>query len=69
MAKIKDQMADAIKKEIDVTVMADRQKLIVNYEKAKAVAEVVADLSTYADDAESLTNQYMAAIKRICEKS
>lgn len=63
---IEEKMYAAIEKEIDVTIQNDKQKIYVDYDKAKAVAEMLTHLSTDSADAESLTNQYIAQIKQIC---
>ncbi len=55
-----------IEKEINQTVAEDRQNIIVDYDKAKIVAKMLAELSTEREDADSLVNQYMAQIKNIC---
>lgn len=63
---IQDEMFKAIEKEIDQTLEAGAEKVSVNLEKAKAVAQMLTDLSTQSGDADSLTNQYIANIKNIC---
>ena len=63
---IQDEMYKMIEKEINQTVAEDRQNIIVDYDKAKIVAKMLAELSTERDDAASLVNQYMAQIKNIC---
>ncbi len=63
---IQDEMYKMIEKEINQTVVEDRQNIIVDYEKAKVVAKMLAELSTEREDADSLVNQYMAQIKNIC---
>ncbi len=63
---IQDEMYKMIEKEINQTVAEDRQNIIVDYEKAKVVAKMLAELSTEREDADSLVNQYMAQIKNIC---
>ena len=63
---IQDEMFKAIEKEIDQTLEAGAEKVSVNLEKAKAVAQKLTDLSTHSGDADSLTNQYIANIKNIC---
>ena len=55
-----------IEKEINQIVAEDRQIIIVDYDKAKLVAKMLAELSTEREDADSLVNQYMAQIKNIC---
>ena len=63
---IQDEMYKMIEKEINQTVANDRQNIIVDYDKAKIVAKMLAELSTEREDADSLVNQYMAQIKNIC---
>lgn len=63
---IQDEMYRLIEQEIDQTIAANRQVRIVDYDKAKAVARMLTSLSTDASDADSLTNQYIASIKNIC---
>lgn len=63
---IQDEMYKMIEKEINQTIDEDRQKIIVDYDKAKKVAKMLAELSTEREDADSLVNQYMAQIKNIC---
>lgn len=61
-------MYKMIENEINQTVAEDRQNIIVDYEKAKKVAKMLAELSTEREEADSLVNQYMAGIKNICRK-
>ena len=63
---IQDELYKAIEKEINKTVESGTEKIVVNYEKAKMVAKMLTDLSTNFGDADSLTNQYIANIKNIC---
>jgi len=63
---IQDEMYRLIEQEINQTVEADKQVRYVNYDKAKEVARMLTSLSTDASDADSLTNQYIASIKNIC---
>jgi hypothetical protein len=63
---IQDEMYKLIEREINQTVEADKQVRNVNYEKAKEVARMLTSLSTETSDADSLTNQYIANIKNIC---
>ncbi len=63
---IQDEMYKMIEQEINKTVAEDRQNIIVDYDKAKVVAKMLAELSTEREDADSLVNQYMAQIKNIC---
>ena len=59
-------MYKAIEKEINQTIESDSGKIIVDYNKAKKVAKMLTELSMDKADAESLTNQYIAGIKNIC---
>ena len=63
---IQDEMYKAIEKEINQTIENDSGKIIVDYNKAKKVAKMLTELSMDKADAESLTNQYIAGIKNIC---
>lgn len=63
---IQDEMYKAIEKEINQTIESDSGKIIVDYNKAKKVAKMLTELSMDKADAESLTNQYIAGIKNIC---
>lgn len=63
---IQDEMYKLIEQEIEQTVNAGKEKVIVNYESAKQVAKMLTNLSTDISDADSLTNQYIAQIKIIC---
>lgn len=63
---IQDEMYKAIEKEINQTVELGNEKIIVNFEKAKEVAKMLTELSTNVGDADTLTNQYIANIKNIC---
>ena len=63
---IQDEMYKAIENEINQTVESGSEKVIVNFEKAKEVAKMLAELSTNVGDEETLTNQYIANIKNIC---
>jgi hypothetical protein len=63
---IQDEMYKLIEQEISQTVTAEKQRIIVDYDKAKEVARMLTSLSTDTSDADSLTNQYIANIKNIC---
>lgn len=63
---IQEEMYKAIEKEINQTIASNTGKIIVNYDKAKEVAKMLTDLSTSSGDSDSLTNQYIANIKNIC---
>ena len=62
---IQDEMYKAIEKEIDQTVESGTEKVTVNFEKAKEVAQMLTDLSTSAGDADALTNHYISKKKNI----
>ena len=64
---IQEEMYKAIETEIDRTVAAGKEKVIVNNDKAKKVARMLTELSVSKADAESLVNQYIANIKNICK--
>ncbi|MPN49723.1 hypothetical protein SDC9_197345 [bioreactor metagenome] len=63
---IQDEMFKLIEQEINQTIEAGKERVLVNNEKAKQVARMLTSLSTDIADAESLTNQYIANIKNIC---
>jgi hypothetical protein len=63
---IQDEMYRLIEQEINQTVEAGKERVIVNNDKAKEVARMLTNLSTDTSDADSLTNQYIANIKNIC---
>jgi hypothetical protein len=63
---IQDEMYKAIEQEIDKTIAEGREKVIVKYERAKEVAKMLTELSTDKKDADTLTNQYIARIRNIC---
>lgn len=63
---IQDEMYRLIEQEINQTVETGKERVIVNNDKAKEVARMLTSLSTDASDADSLTNQYIANIKNIC---
>lgn len=63
---IQDEMFKLIEQEINQTIEAGKERVLVNNEKAKQVARMLTSLSTDVADAESLTNQYIANIKNIC---
>lgn len=59
-------MFKEIIKEIDDTVEQGKEKVLVNIDKAKQVAEMLTSLSTDSSrDADDLTAQYIARIKSI----
>jgi hypothetical protein len=63
---IQDEMYKLIKKEINQTMETGKEIRNVNIEKAKEVAKMLTSLSTDTSDADTLTNQYIANIKNIC---
>lgn len=63
---IQDEMYKLIEKEINQTMETGKEIRTVNIEKAKEVAKMLTSLSTDASDADTLTNQYIANIKNIC---
>lgn len=63
---IQDEMYKMIQQEIDLTVKEEREKVLVDIDKAKQVAKMLTQLSVEKSEAESLVNQYMANIKNIC---
>lgn len=65
---IQDEMYKAIISEIDRTIEAGIERVIVNLDKAKSVAQVLTELSTDNRSSDDLTNQYIARIKNICNQ-
>ena len=63
---IQDEMYKMIQQEIDLVVKEEREKVLVDIEKAKLVAKMLTELSVDKSEADSLVNQYMANIKNIC---
>mgnify|MGYP007012555413 CR=1 FL=1 len=63
---IQDEMYKMIQQEIDLAVKEEREKVLVDIDKAKQVAKMLTQLSVEKSEAESLVNQYMANIKNIC---
>lgn len=63
---IQEEMYKAIETEIDKTVAAGKEKVIVNNDKAKKVARMLTELSVSKADADSLVNLYISNIKNIC---
>lgn len=64
---IQTEMFKAIETEIDKTVAAGKEKVIVDNDKAKKVARMLTDLSVSKSDADTLVNQYISNIKNICK--
>lgn len=63
---IQDEMYKMIEQEINLVVKEEREKVLVNIDKAKKVAKMLTELSVDKSEADSLVNQYMANIKNIC---
>jgi hypothetical protein len=63
---IQDEMYKMIEQEIDLVVKEEREKVLVDIDKAKTVAKMLTELSVDKSEADSLVNQYMANIKNIC---
>lgn len=63
---IQDEMYKMIEQEIDLIVKEEREKVLVDIDKAKKVAKMLTELSVDKSEADSLVNQYMANIKNIC---
>ena len=64
---IQEEMYKAIEAEIERTVKAGKEKVIVNNSKAKSVARMLTELSLSKTDADSLVNEYISKIKNICK--
>ena len=64
---IQTEMFKAIETEIDNTVAAGKEKVIVDNGKAKKVACMLTELSVSKYDADTLVNQYISNIKNICK--
>lgn len=64
---IQTEMFKAIETEIDKTVAAGKEKVIVDNDKAKKVARMLTELSVSKSDADTLVNQYISNIKNICK--
>ena len=63
---IQDEMYKLIVDELNKTVDAGKEKVLVDIKKAKEVAKLLTSLSTDPAEASSLVNQYIAQIKIIC---
>lgn len=63
---IQDEMYKMIVQEINFVVKEEREKVLVDINKAKKVAKMLTELSVEKAEADSLVNQYMANIKNIC---
>lgn len=63
---IQDEMYKAIENEINRIVESGKVKADFDANKVKEVAKMLTSLSTDNAEAETLTNQYIANIKNIC---
>jgi hypothetical protein len=63
---IQDEMYKLIDKEINQLVENGKDTRLINIAKSKEVAQMLTSLSTEIGDADTLTNQYIANIKNIC---
>lgn len=63
---IQEEMYKAIEAEIDATVAEGKEKVIVNNDKAKAVARMLTALSVSKTETDALVSEYIAKIKNIC---
>ena len=64
---IQDEMYKMIEQEIDLVVKEEREKVLVDINKAKQVAKMLTELSVDKSEPDSLVNQYMANINNICK--
>lgn len=55
---IQDEMYKMIQQEIDLAVKEEREKVLVDIDKAKQVAKMLTQLSVEKSEAESLVNQH-----------
>lgn len=65
---IQDEMFKMIEKEINEIFNSEKKPSNLDLEKVKEVAKMLTDLSTDKQEAEQLKDQYIANIKRICDK-
>ena len=63
---IQDEMYKLIVDELNKTVDAGKEKVLVDIKKAKEDAKLLTSLSTDRAAASSLVNQHIAQIKIIC---
>lgn len=63
---IQDEMYKLIVEELESTLAKGKEKVIVDTEKAKAVAKMLTSLCTDKSEASTLVNQYISQIKIIC---
>lgn len=64
---VQEEMYKAIETEINNTVEAGKEKVLVDNDKAKKVARMLTELSVSKTDADSLVNEYISKIKNICK--
>lgn len=64
---IQDEMYKKIEQEIDELISNEKFNLVGREQKAKQVAKMLTELSVDPQDADNLTNQYIAQIKNICK--
>ncbi|WP_290235240.1 hypothetical protein [Bacteroides acidifaciens] len=63
---IQDEMYKLIVEELNSTVEAGKEKVLVDTKKAKEVVKMLTSLCTDRGDASTLVNQYISQIKIIC---
>lgn len=63
---IQDEMYKMIEQEINLVVKEEREKVLVDIDKAKKVAKMLTELSVDKSEPDSLVNPYMANIRNIC---
>ena len=63
---IQDEMYKLIVEELESTLAKGKGKVLVDTEKAKAVAKMLTSLCTDKIEASTLVNQYISQIKIIC---
>lgn len=63
---IQDEMYKLIVEELESTLAAGKEKILVDTEKAKSVAKMLTSLCTDKSEASTLVNQYISQIKIIC---
>ena len=64
---IQDEMYKMIEQEIDLVVKEEREKVLVDIDKAKLVAKMLTGLCVNNVEAEGLYNEYITSIKNICK--
>jgi hypothetical protein len=63
---IQDEMYKSIEKEIELMIETGKEMRSLNISRVKEVAKMLTTLSNEAGDPDTLTNQYIANIKNIC---